>query len=228
MRRTSRHALLLLAAVLSATGVAACGGGGSSVSSTAVSTVAPRVASTTTSSSAVAAAKPAGRAPRRSSPSSGSAAGGSGGGAASFRAPHTDNSIPNFGSEAPASEQQRATAVLAGYLRARAGGEFSRACSYLALATRGELERLAGGANGQSKGCGAILAALSRGPAASRADPLAGGVAALRVRAKSAFALFHGPGNSKYVMPMVSEGGAWKVSQLAPLAYPLGMPAATP
>jgi hypothetical protein len=44
---------------------------------------------------------------------------------------------------------------------------------------------------------------------------------ALRVKGKSAFVLFDGPKASKYVMPMLSEAGAWKVSQLAPLAYPL-------
>jgi len=54
------------------------------------------------------------------------------------------------------------------------------------------------------------------------------GVAALRVKGKGAFALFHGPNASKYVMPMVNEGGAWKMSQLAPVAYPLGAPGAAP
>jgi hypothetical protein len=30
------------------------------------------------------------------------------------------------------------------------------------------------------------------------------------------------------VMPMASEGGEWKVTQLAPMAYPLGAPAHAP
>jgi hypothetical protein len=235
MRRAFKHALLVLAPVLLARGFAACGEASSSASSTAVSTVAPSTASTTpvttSTSSATTTTKPAAK-PRTSSPASGSASSGSSGGAASFRAPRGDNSIPDFGSEARASEQKRAAAALAAYLRARAGGDWSRACSYLAVATRGELERLAGPSKGGSEGCGMALAALShgggRGSSQSRADPLTAGVAALRVRGKSAFALFHGPNNSKYVMPMISEGGAWKMSQLAPLPYPLGTPAAAP
>jgi|HubBroStandDraft_4_1064222.scaffolds.fasta_scaffold03928_5 hypothetical protein len=220
MRRAWRDALLPLAAIVSVASLTACGGSsGSSTASTPAPSAPPTV--TTTTSSPTAAAKPAGKA-RRASPPAGSGPSGSGGAAASFRVPHTDNSIPDFGREAPASEHERATAALAAYLHARANGEWSSACSYLAGATRGQLERLVANSKAGSEGCGPVLAALSRGPAAARADPLTGGVVALRVSGNRAFALFHGPNNSKYVMPMVNEGGAWKVSQLAPLAYPLG------
>ncbi len=34
--------------------------------------------------------------------------------------------------------------------------------------------------------------------------------------------LFYGPKRQQYMMPMVSEGGAWKVNQIAPLPYPVG------
>jgi hypothetical protein len=97
-----------------------------------------------------------------------------------------------------------------------------------AAPTRRQLETLAKSSKGRIRGCGPVLAALSSGPAAARADLLTGGVAALRVKGKAAFALFHGPNNSKYVLPMVSVGGAWKMSQLAPIAYPLGTPGVAP
>jgi hypothetical protein len=178
-RASSACVLLLLAAVLAAVGLAACGSGGGSSSSTPASaaaattpatpaTTATAAATATTASSPTAApAKPAPKAPR-SSPPSGSAAGGSSGGAASFRTVGGDNSIPEFGQEAPASERQRAAAALAAFLRARAGGEWAQACSYLAGSTRAQLERLLKGAKGGEQGLYAdprgVLGPLRRGP----------------------------------------------------------------
>ena len=86
----------------------------------------------------------------------------------------------------------------------------------------------AGAAAGATRSCAKVLAALSRGPASIRADTLTGGLAVLRVQGTIAFALWHGPGASKYVMPMRNEGGAWKVTEFAPLPYPLGAPASAP
>ncbi|HWX44979.1 MAG TPA: hypothetical protein VNY52_06625, partial [Solirubrobacteraceae bacterium] len=219
---------LLLAAVLAAVGLAACGGGGSSAStpaaavSSTASTPAPAVTATTpattaTATAPTATAKPAERAPRPSTTSTSNSSSSSGP-AASFRTPGGDNSIPDYGNEAPPTERQRATAALAAFLRARANGEWSKACTYLAGTTRSQLERLAGASKGRVSGCGPILAALSKGPASTRADTLTAGVASLRIKGNSAFALYHGPKGSKYVMPLRNEGGAWKVSELAPIA----------
>ncbi len=146
-------------------------------------------------------------------------------GSAPFRVRTGDNSIPNYGTEVPASERGDATAALSGYLAARARGDWSTACSYLGGATRRQLQVLAGGSKGKHKGCVGTYAMLSaRVPAAERANPLTGGLASLRVKGEKAFALFYGPHSQKYVMPMAIEGGAWKVTQLAPIAYPLGAP----
>ena len=139
-----------------------------------------------------------------------------------------ENSIPDFGSEAPASARERAAAALAAYLKARAGGEWARACAYLARSTRRQMERFTGSSKGHGARCGALLGTLSKSSPGERADPLTGGVAALRVKGQSAFALFYGPRDSKYVMPMASEGGQWKVGQLAPLPYPLSSSGGAP
>jgi hypothetical protein len=225
---SKRVLALLLAAAISACGLAACGEGSGSTASTATTSAASAPATT----SAPAASTPTATTPAPTAPTTTTSSkpaptpapsSASGGGAASFRAARGDNSIPDFGAEAPNSDRARATAALSAFLRARAAGDWSTVCSYLAATTRKQLERLAGA----SKDCGTVLAGLSKGGEAG-AETLTGGVAALRIKGDSAFALYHGSHNSKYVMPMVNEGGAWKISQLAPLAYPLGTSAATP
>jgi hypothetical protein len=247
--RRGRVVAPLLAAALAAIGLAACGGGGGSSTSTPAAsaaatptattgattpttttpaTTATATTPTTTSSTPTAAAKPAETAPQPSTTST-SPSSGSGGGAASFRAPSGDDSIPDYGSEASPSEREHAATALAAFLRARANGEWATACTYLAATTRKQFERLLGGPKAKAGGCARVLAALSKSTAAhAETLTLTAGVAALRIKATSAFALFHGPKGSKYVMPMRSEGGAWKMSQLAPLPYPLGSAGSTP
>ena len=183
--RRGRVVALLLAAVLAAVGLAACGGGGSGTSMPAAS------ASTTpaTMPTRRPRQRPRPRRPprprqdsdhvehRRPPPPSPPKPrriprprplpSGSGGGAASFRAPSGDNSIPDYGSEAPPSERERAAVALAAFLRARAGGDWATACTYLAATTRTQLERLLGGAKAKAGGCARVLAELSkstRGP----------------------------------------------------------------
>jgi hypothetical protein len=220
MTRACWHALLLPLLILPAGGLLACGGGGSTSAST--TTVASTTPTTTPSPTATATTTPT---PKAHSQPSSPSSGGSGGGAASFRVAHGDNSIPEFGSEAPASERQRATAALAAYLRARAAGDWATVCTYLTGPTRRQLEGLTRPPKGRFKGCGPVLGAISTEPAAARATTLTS-VAAFRVKGANAFILFYGPHASKYIIPMVREGSAWKVSQLAPLAYPLGAPSA--
>jgi hypothetical protein len=230
VRRAAAGALSLLA--LAPVGLSACGSGGATTTTTDTVSAAPPATTAPTASATTTTSSPAGTAATRAaeasnaSPSSGSSS--SGGGAASFRTAHGDNSIPDYGQEAAPSERARATAALAAYLRARAGGEWSTACSYLVATTRKQLEQLARSAKRGGGDCGKILAGFSAGPAAARADPLVAGIAALRVKGSSAFVLFHGPHDSKYVMPMRDEGGAWKVSQPVPLPYPLGSSGAAP
>lgn len=199
-----------------------CGSSSSSTASTAPSTQASTTATATTTTTSTATVAPHTRA------RAGSTSGSPKGGAARFRVARGDNSIPDFGGEASTSERQRATAALAAFLRARAHGEWAKVCTYLTRAIRREMEGFAKSSTAKTKDCGAALGALQRGSAAERADALTGGVVSVRVKGTSAFVLFLGPHGSKYVMPMQNEGGGWKVTQTAPLAYPLGTPTANP
>lgn len=91
----------------------------------------------------------------------------------------------------------------------------------MATTVQKQLALLGGGE--KSEGCAAAYAKLaSRVPASARANPLTGSLAALRVKDTKAFALFYGPKHQQYMMPMVSEGGAWKVNQLEPIPWPIG------
>jgi hypothetical protein len=228
--------LSLLAGLLLATaalGLGACGGGEGSTSSSAPPPSPGRPATTTSTAprEEPRAAKPTAKASHPPSlaqtESSPAAARHSAGKAAPFLVPQGDNSIPTFGSESTDSDRGRAEAALRAYLTARAKGDWQAACAGLAATTRQGIERLGGASK---KGCAALYAALSsRIPAAARAIPLTGALVSLRVKGRSGFALFYGPRGKaeKYVMPMAREGGAWRVTQLAPIRYPLGAPTPT-
>jgi hypothetical protein len=143
--------------------------------------------------------------------------------AAPFLVAQGDNSIPTYGTEAPGSQLAAAEAALSGYLSARAEGNWAAACSLISASVAKQLEALAGEAGGTKPNCAAVYAKLSeRAPAAERADPLTQGLTALRVESPHAFALFVGPGSQQYMMPMEEEGGGWKVTQIAPVPWPLG------
>jgi hypothetical protein len=141
--------------------------------------------------------------------------------AAPFLVSEGDNSIPTYGSEASASVRSEAETVLAGYLKAREAEDWPAACAAMSAQAAKQLAPFAGrSGNGD---CAKALAALTRkGSVAERADPMVGGIASLRIESPHAFALFYGPGKQQYMVPLEEEGGAWKVTQIAPVEWPVG------
>ncbi len=234
MRAPVRQLLLLTALGLAVLGLAACGGsGGGSTSSTGASGGA--TGGTAATAPAPQAKTGMGKAGKTSTPPaaagsgqseamrSGPAARRAAGRAAPFVVDQGDNSIPTFGSEAGGSDREAAAAELGSYLEARAKGDWSGACAHMAGTRRKQLELLGGGGKGKAKSCGTVYKLLAgRGPVSMRANPFSGGIVSLRVKEDRAFALFYGPHHQKYVMPMAREGGAWKVTQIAPLPWPIG------
>jgi hypothetical protein len=146
----------------------------------------------------------------------------SGGGTAQFATKTGDDSIQESGKEASPSETQAAAAVLHAYLDARVAHRWSDACFYLSAGFAATVEAFAERyAKGKGvKSCPEVLEGLASGSsqqalvATARAD-----VGALRVEGDHGFVLYHGPGGEPFAMPMVREGGAWKVGSLegAPL-----------
>lgn len=148
--------------------------------------------------------------------------------AAPFLVEQGDNSIPTYGREASGGQRAPTERALAGYLAARAQGDWATACSFMSVVVRKQLEALVGtSAKGESSCPTAYATLAGRGTAQERADPLVHGLTALRVESPHAFALFYGAGGQQYMMPMEEEGeGAWEVNQIAPVPWPIGAPAA--
>jgi hypothetical protein len=145
--------------------------------------------------------------------------------AAPFLAPGADNSIPTYGSQGSGSQQGEAQAALAAYLKAREAGRWGRACALMGTSVRGQVRVLAEASGRRAPQCSAALVLLAKyNPPRERKNILIGSLAAFRVKGNRGFALFHGPHRQQFMMPMVREGGAWKVSQSIPVAYPVGAP----
>ena len=202
-----------------------CGGTAGSTTTTTTSTstggegssTGATTAASTSGGSASGSSKPGSRPLSGDSHSSESAKG--------FVTPGADNSIPEYGTESSSRQRMAADAALHGYLMARANGEWSAACSYLAASARRQLDLFAKASKGKLKGCAPVFAALE---ARARANILRGTIVALRIKGKSAFALFYGPHRQQYTMPMAIEAGAWKVTQLSPPPYPLNSATVSP
>jgi hypothetical protein len=122
--------------------------------------------------------------------------------------------------EAPPATIAAASSVLRSYLRAREVGDWATVCAQLGATPKRQLSVVAGASGASELGCRSSYERLTT---SERADPLAGAVAAFRVKGSRAFALFYGPGRHQFMIPMISEGGSWKVNQVAPLSYPIGV-----
>jgi len=131
-------------------------------------------------------------------------------GAAQFRTPGSDNSIQESGREAGRAERDQAAAALHGFLDAGPGRNWQAACRYFSSRAAAQLGA-AIGLNG--KACPEVLAALFAG--ASREDFVKAAeadVGSFRINGRDGYLLYHGAEDSDYAMPMILEGGRWKVA----------------
>jgi hypothetical protein len=149
----------------------------------------------------------------------------SGGGSTPFLAKGGDNSIQEFGGEADEAELTEAAEELHGYLVARSGEEWEKACSYFGKDEISQLEAL-GSQSPQlkGKGCAAVVEALSGPvPPSVRQEVTQVDAASLRVDGEEAFLLYHGMGNGEkfdFFIRMIDEDGSWKVAGLEPSVFP--------
>ena len=126
-----------------------------------------------------------------------------------------NNKYVTFGAEAPVTEREAASKVLAENLEAREAANFAAQCATLDLA---EVEEVAEERGNQAKKICTkalrITAEPLKGSEKVRADPLVGRITALRVNGLKAYALFHGIDKIDYAVPMTKEGGDWKVGAI--------------
>jgi hypothetical protein len=206
VRRRSFHALpgaLALALVL-----ASCGGSSGSTTASTAPAPASRTATSTMPTAAAPGRSSPSRRPAHARPARSSA-----------KPKRRGPTVLTYGAEASPSRRSGAAQVLHSYLEARARGEWPVACSYLAVPERRQVEALTA-ASGRGEGCpGAYAALYAAAPASQRANPFAG-LSALRVKGRHGSAVFLSSSGAGYVMPLVSEGGSWRLTQISPFPYP--------
>ena len=74
--------------------------------------------------------------------------------------------------------------------------------------------------SGRGGGWGAAYAALyGTSPASQRANPFTA-LTALRLKGRNGSAIFLSSSGAGYAMPMVSEAGSWRLTQISPFPLP--------
>jgi hypothetical protein len=135
-----------------------------------------------------------------------------------FVVPGGDNSIQNYGEEQDAEGRAAAMRPIVALYRALEGGDWTEVCStYLSAPNLKQIELLAEKSN-QIKGrsCAEILGGLNQSVGRKGPDTPDGEIVSFRVEDDTGFAIWWGIDGKGYAMPLKSEGGAWKLTALAP------------
>jgi hypothetical protein len=115
-----------------------------------------------------------------------------------------------FGSEASGSQAEGAEAALLGYLEARAGEEWDRACSYLAKDLREVYGKITRG-----EGCAVFVAKTTEGLSPDqRAELPDVDVESVRVEGDSGYVIYTDAAGAQQARPIEEEGDEWKLSSL--------------
>lgn len=138
-----------------------------------------------------------------------------GGGSAQFVVKGGDNSIQEYGDEGSESELRQAAEITHNFLVARVEGKWDTACSYLAKRNAEQLEQLVAQGGGK-EGCGAAMQGFTQpAPPSVEREITTVDAGSFRHEGTQGFLIYYGAGHTVYSMPMVEEGGAWKVAALA-------------
>jgi hypothetical protein len=132
------------------------------------------------------------------------------------RYPHGDRSIQEYGAKAASGDTAAIAGIVKRYYAAVAAGDGSGACALLsAEMSRTIVATFANSPALRGKGCSAIIPALYKVPAGRARVAFAKvAVTSVRVKGDRAFALLRSPSSPSGEMPMLREGGAWKVNAL--------------
>jgi hypothetical protein len=142
----------------------------------------------------------------------------SGGGSAQFRQEGGDNSIPDYGQEASATEREAAADTLHAFFDSMVAHRWEAACAEMSASMLANLERLSEVSKQQEapEGCAQLLANFSEStPQSTLEEAAIVDVISLRFEDDSGFLIYRGAGGDAYVMPVIKEEGAWRVGALA-------------
>jgi hypothetical protein len=118
-----------------------------------------------------------------------------------------------LGSEASGSRAGQAEAALRGYLDARAGEEWTKACSFLTKGFRQLYSRLSKSPAVKGKGCAGTVAKVDeRLSPRERADLRKFEVDSVRVEGGRGYIIYTDAAGTQRATPIASEGGRWKIS----------------
>lgn len=188
-----RIAGMLVASALAAMLLTACGGGGSD--SSADSTTNSPKTKTTASQEAT----PEGS---QGEPSR------------EFVGKGPNGKLATVGKESSPAEREAASRVLEESLKAREEGDWEAQCATLVGPLVQQLEE-GSSVLGAGGGCPRALEAQATPvPESARANTMTGPIDAFRVKSNQAFAFYHGTEGKDYVIPMIKEGGEWKLASL--------------
>lgn len=140
-----------------------------------------------------------------------------GGGPASYRATGHYINVPRFGEEASKADLRRAATAEHDYLVARVESDWTETCSSVSKSLMRSLTTRSRKFMG--KGCPEILGAITvPTPGGSAYESSEVEAESLRINGTRAFLLYRAA-TAPYFMPMLIEGGVWKVTALAPTPF---------
>jgi hypothetical protein len=194
---------LAVAVVVAALGIG-CGGGSDSSESSS-----PESGSTTTSKTTTSEDSSSG--PSKTPPPESSSSEPS----REFLGSGRNGKLAKIGKESSVAEREAASVALEKNLNARATGDWATQCATLAASAVEQIEKGASVLGAGTSCPKALEAQAAPVPAAARASTMTGPIDAFRInQGINGFAFYHGTGGKDYVIPMIKQGGEWKVVTL--------------
>jgi hypothetical protein len=135
-----------------------------------------------------------------------------------FRTPGGDNSIQEYGDEGRSSDRSEAESSIDALYAAISSGNWAAICEkYLSKKNIEQIELIAEKSpQVKGKSCAEVLSGLNQVSGAESPEKPKGGIASLRIEGNTAFAIYRGADGKGYALPLIREGGQWKLTALGP------------
>jgi hypothetical protein len=136
-----------------------------------------------------------------------------------FIVPYGDNTVQEYGREAPKAEREQASRMNSAWMRARAAQDWKRDCSYFSRGYRHSLVATdaVNASRGKVKNCAQALAYFGHRASGSYKNNLAGPIDSLRMGKDHGYAQYHGNDGHDWIVPVQREGGKWWVANATPI-----------